>query len=126
VYNPPKIMTNQQIPPYYSGIRSWANDFVNTKKEYENAFPKIHLKEESNECPICLSSLTTLYKVDSHKRLYKQMITTSCNHSFCTDCLDRWTDTKSFEHTLRDEQGTFTQQVRLNNNCPICRNDIQL
>jgi len=127
VYNPPEIMTNQQLPPYYSGIRSWANELVNTKKEeYEKHFPKIHLKEESDKCPICLSSLTSLYKVDSQKRLYKQMITTSCNHSFCTDCLERWTNTKSFENVDTDEFGTYTRKIILNNNCPICRNDIQL
>ena len=54
------------------------------------------------------------------------MITTSCNHSFCTDCLERWTNTKSFENVDTDEFGTYTRKIILNNNCPICRNDIQL
>ncbi len=44
-------------------------------------------KQETSECPICYDT--------------KPEITTTCNHSFCNECLNKWFETHS--------------------SCPLCR-----
>jgi len=79
-------------------------------------------KPEDNECPICYEDMTTSFKWSyptSSWEITRDVITTECNHTYCTRC---WV-----EHLVKSSRWTHAST---SNNlvrcvcCPMCRHEI--
>lgn len=80
------------------------------KRKYRGVSDKelFEINAEAEPCGICQERL-----------IRRNMLETSCGHSFCGDCYVRWFDTKAANMVARGEQ------IPDKMDCPLCRTTIE-
>lgn len=91
--NDPYSQVYYYLPKKYPEIEKWFIDTI-----IINLDTAEELKQQNNECPICLNEYYSF-----------QSVITNCNHSFCKECICKHIDT----YDKKDIPS-----------CPMCRSDI--